>query len=312
MVTLHPYTAMSQSSKYLDQENILDASALSSTKQRISHEGGKPLVPLKRSATTGPYGNAPKRKPKHVLGGKDVNTKIPVLRKSQSTVGGGSGIRPHPQKSVSRSASAIDTFHRDDPVASLKQEVVLDFKHLQDTSSISPGPSVPYTDSLVKLEFTNELPRVPSLATIPKPQLGPPVASPRLNTTNMDPRKRISKNLPSDVDRLMNDKLNKRIIGKVPSYLIDDPNSIETIAEHKEEELKLLGEEALHFLRLPNITLVTKENYYEYPDLRKNENALKFEEISLEDHFDKEDSGEQDMSLDDVGLSVDDLNELLE
>ncbi|CAK7897928.1 hypothetical protein CAAN1_15S03004 [[Candida] anglica] len=277
------------------------------------------------------------------LGGKDSNRAVPSLHRSHSN---SLEKSTQPQRkrillprggapSLTKASSSLGFVHR--PTTNLTGSAGGKSLKLQNSKATSQLHSqfasrskqlidTPQTDTLVKSGPSTPSPSHSPMANLDdtfSPQTMQLHGSniPRPFRSTGDPQKR-SKMTPPH----LNDPLHAQILDDLSS----DPSSVESIPERqpvisKPYSLEPLSEEDLDFFALPNRLTVAQDESNEYEEIiHKNEMDLKFREIDLDDpqNFNFEDlrpvvsepTGEEELvpELQGVGLSVDELNDLID
>ncbi|KAK6458752.1 uncharacterized protein RJT20DRAFT_123814 [Scheffersomyces xylosifermentans] len=148
------------------------------------------------------------------------------------------------------------------------------------------------------------------------------IVSRDINANNVDPIKKAPKQTP--LRGLSLDKNYIKAFGPEEDAFPDLPIEFGppkiTPLESYPEGLEPLGEDDLEFFSKPNRTILTKENYYEHPDIKHAESIMQINESDLnpelsfgfeDDGEDQDDGSGMDMELSNVGLSIDEMKDLL-
>lgn len=282
------------------------------------------------------------------LGGKDQNKAIPSLLRSQSSLN--SGDNKHQRKkillpkapSLSKANSSLGFVHRSNPSTGEGSYKLPQNKKLADINdSIFNPDNAQRSKELVQPQDTDSLtkhitdtpttpvgsPSLPSTFT-PKTKLldASNISHRDLNRNNVDPIKRDLKK-SSKINEQKQAEAKKSF--QIHHDLIEDEDSIEYAPAkgpslpYRPDDMDPLTETDLEIFSRPNGITLTEENEHEYPEIYQNEMDLNFQEIDLDDptNFSFE-YNDQDIEADDkdeeitdtknIGLNVDELNDLLD
>lgn len=281
------------------------------------------------------------------LGGKDQNKAVPSLLRSQSSLNAGDNKQQRKKillpkaPSLSKANSSLGFVHRSNLSTSEGSYKPQQNKKLADiNNSIFNPNNAQRSQELVQPQDTDSLtknitdtPTTPVgspslLSTItPKTQLldASNISHRDLNRNNVDPIKRNIKK--SNKINEQNKQADIKKSFQIHQDLIEDEESIEYVPAkgpsipYKPSDMDSLTETDLELFSKPNGITLTEQNEHEYPEIYKNEMDLNFQEINLDDpknfSFEYDD---QDIEADDkvdedtknIGLNVDELNDLLD
>lgn len=281
------------------------------------------------------------------LGGKDQNKAVPSLLRSQSSLNAGDNKQQRKKillpkaPSLSKANSSLGFVHRSNLSTSEGSYKPQQNKKLANINkSIFNPDNAQRSQELVQPQDTDSLtknitdapttpvgsPSLPSTIT-PKTQLldASNISHRDLNRNNVDPIKRNIKK--SNKINEQNKQADIKKSFQIHQDLIEDEESIEYVPvkgpsiPYKPSDMDSLTETDLELFSKPNGITLTEQNEHEYPEIYKNEMDLNFQEINLDDpknfSFEYDD---QDIEADDkvdedtknIGLNVDELNDLLD